>query len=459
MNQLTTRPEDLALNGGPKAVDSFEAKGELKIGVEEFLELADLWHVSEKGKEEIRSILEREAESRLPWLVRYYGEPGKSRVKQLEALCAELLEVPYALAVNSGTSALNAAYVAAEIGPGDEVIVPGYTFFATAAEVVAAKAIPVIAEVDESLTIDPTDLERKITPRTKAIVPVHMIGTCCDMDPIMEVARKHDLLVIEDVAQACGAKYKGKRLGTFGHLGCFSISSYKVTGGGEGGLVVTSDEWLYMRAQSHHDTAACWRPDRYARERQPGELFCGQNYRMSELEGAVDLPQFKKMNAQLARWNAAKRGVVNALKHFKGVTPQAVRDYDGEIGNSLVFFALDPPMAVKIAEALNAEGVGCYTRGGKGARDWHLYAYWEHILEQKTATDEGCPFTCPYYEGPLPDYSPDMCPRTIDLLDRAVFIGVDQWWTPSDSAKVAAGINKVLGAFCEVEDRPAGWVS
>ena len=199
---------------------------------------------------------------------------------------------------------------------------PAYTFYATAAAVVAAKGIPVIAEINDTMTIDPEDVERKITPRTKAIVPVHMVGCAADMDAIMAIARRHNLMVIEDNAQACGGKYKGRYLGTIGDLGCFSLSCYKVVGAGEAGLVLTDDEYLYTRAASQHDTAACWRPDRYAKERMPGELFCGENYRMSELEGALNLVQIGRMEEQAGQYNANYRRVLAGLDEFAKTKPR-----------------------------------------------------------------------------------------------------------------------------------------
>ena len=452
-----TQENELALNGGPKTLETFEGQGEPKIGIEEFMVLAEMWGLSQDARDRIHEIVANEDLGNGPWLTRYYNPSGESKVKELETLAQELLGAKYVLAVHSGTSALETAYVACEVGPGTEVIVPGYTFFATAAAVVSAKAIPVIAEIDESMTLDPEDVERKITPRTKAIVPVHMVGTCANMEAIMDIAERHGVKVIEDTAQACGASFKGQRLGTFGAAGCFSISSYKVIGGGEGGLVTTNDEFTYIRAQNHHDTGACWRPDRYAKEQRAGELFCATNYRMSELEGAVDLIQFQKMDALIARFRAAKGRVLADLKRFKGITPQRVNDYDGEIGNTLIFFAPSAEEAEKVSETISAEGVGAYSRGGATARDWHIYKYWEHILEQKAATKEGCPFTCPYYEAALPEYSEDMCPQTIELLSRAVFIRTSQWWTENDCELVAKAINKALGAFYEAESDERGW--
>lgn len=455
MTMKDTTADTLAINGGPKAVSHYEGAGEPKIGIAEFMELADTWGFSEDTKGAILRAVEKDSiES--PMLSRYYN-PKPSKVKALEDLVAELFDIPHVLAVNSGTSALNTAYVAAGLGPGHEVIVPAYTFFATVAEVVTARAIPVIAEVDESLTIDPKDVERKITPRTKAIAPVHMIGTCADMDAIMDIARRHNLMVIEDTAQACGGTYKGKRLGTIGDFGCFSISSYKITGGGEAGLVMTKDRLLHTRAQNNHDTGACWRPDRYAVEQEAGELFCGYNYKLSELEGAVCLAQMRKMPAQVKRWQTVKRRIVSQLGDFQGVTPQQVRDADGEVGYNLVFFAPDAESAETAASALSAEGVGAGTRGGKTSRDWHIYAYWQHILEKKSASPDGCPWTCEKNAPFVPNYTADMCPRTLDLLGRAVFIAVNQWWTPTDCDNVAVGLNKVLGAFFGKASEKVGW--
>jgi len=211
--------------------------------------------------------------------------------------------------------------------------------------------------------------------------------------------------------------------------------------------VLTHDHHLYIRAQNNHDTGACWRPDRYAVEQEEGELFAGYNYKLSELEGSVNLPQLRKMPDQVKRWQKVKRQIVRQLNHFEGVTPQQVRDPDGEVGYNLIYFAPDGPTAEATAEALNAEGIGAHTRGGKTARDWHIFAYWQHIMERKSATPDGCPWTCEKNAGLGQDYSPDMCPRALDLLGRAVFIGVNQWWTENDCDRVAAGINKVLGAF------------
>jgi len=433
---------ELALHGGPKAVPRYTGNARPKIGADEFLALADLWGYSTKTQAAIGRAVARERDLPSPHLARYYN-PRPSRVTELEAYAQKLFGVKHALAVNCGTSALNCAYIASGIGPGDEVIVPAYTFLATATAVVTAKAMPVIAEVDDSLTLDPEDVERRITPRTKAIAPVHMTGNCCDMGRILRIARKHKLLVIEDNAQACGGRYRGRFLGTMGDIGCFSISSFKITGGGEGGMVLTNNARTFARAQNQHDTGGCWRPDRYAEERFPGELFVGENYRMSELDGTVNLVQLRKTAAQARRYNTNYRRILAKLDKHLGVVPRRSNDPRGDVGYLLALFAKDPATAARIVQALQAEGVGCYGRGTAQPRDWHIAAYWEQIIERKSASREGCPFTCPYRQAPLPAYSPDMCPRTLDLLNRAIFVGVNQWWNAEDCLGVAKAINKV----------------
>ncbi|HPS53291.1 MAG TPA: aminotransferase class V-fold PLP-dependent enzyme [Phycisphaerae bacterium] len=439
---MANEKNKLAINGGEKAVPGYEGINHPKIGIEEFMELVDTWGYSVNVKNEIRRLVETERDIPEPHLARYY-HPKQSKVALLEEYAKNFFGTKHALAVNSGTSALIAAYIGAGIGPGDEVIVPGYTFFATVSAVVVARAIPVIAEIDETMTLDPEDVERKITPQTKAIVPVHIAGHACNMDAIMEIARKHNIKVIEDTAQACGGMYKGRRLGSIGDAGCFSLSTWKITGAGEGGMVITNDDMTYIKAQGQHDTAACWRPDRFGKERMPGELFCGENYRMSELEGSVIYVQMQKSGAQFERYNTNMRRIASQIGKYDRIKLRPSNDINGDVGYILTLLPQTPGAATELATALAAEGVPAGARGTKVSRDWHVYAFWEQILQQKTATPEGCPFTCPLYKGMLPKYSQDMCPRTMDIFDRAVNIAVNQWWTPRDCDNIAAAINKV----------------
>lgn len=445
----------LAINGGPKAIDNFEGKGNPKIGHEELLEMADTWGYPKEIIEKIKDIIKDVDIG--PSLV-HFNNP-ESKVTEMENFVRKLFDIKNVMGVSSGTAALHTAYVACDIGCGDEVIVPGYTFAATAMAVVVARGVPVWCEIDESMTIDPKDIEKKITPRTKAIAPVHMSGYVCNMSAIMDIAKQHNLLVIEDCAQSCGARFKGKRVGTIGNIGCFSISSYKVTGGGESGLVMTDDDKLFARAQGWAEAGGLWRPDRFAPARWKGELFSGLNYRMSELEGTIELVQFRKMEAQLDRWRKNKKLIMANLPVYNEIKPRVIHDIDGEMGHSIGFFASTPKEAEEISSALSAEGVGAGTRGTSTRPDWHYYQYMEMILNKVPATSDGCPWDCPKAgEAAKINYYFDMCPRTIDLTSRHVSVGVNQWWTEEDCKKVAQAMTKVFDAYYTRSTKFTNWL-
>lgn len=449
--------DTLAIDGGAQAIEGFEGEGQPKLGSEEFLELADTWGYSEETIERIREVIEAADLNGGPYLVRYKPE---SKVSQLELAAERLFDVNHALAVTSGTAALHTAYVAADVGCGDEVIVPGYTFAATAMAVVVARGIPVWCEIDESMTIDPIDLERKITPRTKAIAPVHMNGRVCNMDAVLDIAQRHGVQVVEDCAQACGASFRGQRVGTIGDLGCFSISAYKTTGGGEGGMVITNDDALYARALQWSEGGGLWRPIRCEPPRWEGELFCGLNYRMSELEGTVLLVQFRKMDSQLKRWRANKRYILDALPAYRELTPQVIHDIEGEMGHTIGFFPETAKESERVVAALRAEGLDAGTRGQNPSSDWHYYQHIDMILQKMPATSDGCPWECPKNaEAASIAYSPDMCPRTVDLTTRHVTVRVDQWWAERDCKQVIAALTKVFDAFYTRDSRYESWLA
>ena len=249
------------------------------------------------GEEERRHVAEV---METGYLSRYGSESDprfKHKVVTLERLFAERSSVKHALAVNGGTGALMASLVALGVGPGVEVLVPGYTFVASISAVLAVGGVPVLAEIDESLTMDPRDLEAKITPRTKVIMPVHMLGNPSDMDAIMEIARKHKLLVLEDCCQALGATYKGKAIGTYGDIGAFSLNINKTITSGDGGIVITNNTALYERAFGYHDQGH--KPLRMGLEIGKRSIL-GINLRMNELSGAFALGQLEKLDRILA---------------------------------------------------------------------------------------------------------------------------------------------------------------
>lgn len=423
---------DLAINGGPMAKTTPNLPmfpGGLEIG--------------EPEEKQVLEVLRRK------YLFRYYGpEEFPSKVAEFEQRFASRMGAKHCLAVNSCTSALISALVACGVGPGHEVIVNGYTFFASCAAIVAAKAIPVVCEIDDSLTMDPDDLERKITPHTKAVVCVHMRGAPCDMDRIVAICKKHNLRLIEDVAQACGGSYKGKMLGTFGDVGCFSFQYHKIITAGEGGACVTDDEKTYERMMGYHDTAACWRPTRFADERYAGELFCGVNYRMNEISGALMLAQLDRLDGFLAQMRAHKKRIKDQISDLKGIRFRKLNDEAGDTAICLMFFVEDGSKLRRFVEALNAEGVGASASFDKGIPDWHIYYHWKHVIEKKTPTPEGCPYTCPHYKGDAPArYSAEMCPKTTELLSQSVHINIPPQMTTQDCDMIAAGIRKCAEAL------------
>jgi 8-amino-3,8-dideoxy-alpha-D-manno-octulosonate transaminase len=425
--------DKLAIHGGAKAKTTPNYPmypGGMEIGEEE--------------KKQVMEVLDRK------YLFRYYGpEEYPSKVREFEQAFASKVGSKYALAVNSCTSALITALVACGVGPGDEVIVPGYTFFASCAAIVAAKAIPVIAEVDETLTLDPDDVEKKITPSTKAIIPVHMRGVPCNMDRIMSIARKHHLKVIEDVAQAAGGTYHGQYLGTIGDCGCFSFQYHKIITAGEGGMVVTNDQRLYDRCMGYHDTAACWRPDRFAEQRYEGELFCGVNFRMSELTGAVMLAQLGKLDSLLGLMRRNQERITRQIETIPGIKIRPVNDPEGDVSICLIFYLEDKGKVQPFVEALKAEGINAAGVFNAGIPDWHIYAHWKHVLEKQTPTPEGCPWTCPYHTGDPVEYSVDMCPKTLEYLSRVIHLDIPALMTVEDCDMVAKGIQKVAAASAE----------
>jgi 8-amino-3,8-dideoxy-alpha-D-manno-octulosonate transaminase len=414
-----------------------------KIHKEELMEVLDLWTFAPGVKKKVSALIEKHAdELEGPHLFRYYN-PRPSKVEKAEKAFAKYIGVGHVLAVNSCTSALIAALRALGVGMGDEVIVPAYTFFASAAVIGACNAIPVIVDVDDTLTIDPEDLKKRITKRTRAIIAVHMRGMPAQMDEIMAVAGKHKVPVIEDVAQAAGGSYKGKPLGSIGTMGCFSFDYYKILNSGEGGFVTTNDKWLHTRAQSWHDCAACWRPDRFASERRDGELFCGENYRMSELQGAVALAQIRKAGRFLRGYRAAKKRIARKLRLPEGVTLQRVADPDGDAGICLILFMPDVKSTKRALKQMQAEGVPAGGIYDHKVKDWHIYVHWDHILQKKSVARDGLPWAG-VPASKLPKYSKTMCPQATDLLSRAIMVDIHWEYSKEDCDRIANGINKVL---------------
>jgi len=373
----------------------------------------------EVGPEELEA-LARVIESKN--LFRYYGVgEGPDEVLSFEREFAERMGAKHALCVNAGSSALICALIGAGVGEGDEVIVPAYTWNATPNAVLATRALPVLAEVDESLTLDPADVERRITPRTRAILPVHMRGAPAAMDELVAIAKKHDLVLIEDVCQSAGAAYRGQGLGTFGDAGAFSLQFNKIITTGEGGVMITDRDDLLDIALDVHDCANSVR-------RGVGlPRFAGYNFRASELTGAMARVQLTRLDGLLERMRANHARLSAELSGLPGLTLRRPNDEDGDAGIALIAFADNAAHAADAVAALNAEGVLAMQIYSPATPDLHVYPYWAPVLTALEAAGA----------------EPPDCPRTLDLLERTIHVDVSPLCEEQDLDEIAFAFEKV----------------
>ncbi len=346
-------------------------------------------------------------------LIRY--NDGGRFAERAEAMLAEMMQTKHVLLTNSGTSALSAALAAAGIGPGDEVIVPAYTWMATAAAVALVGAVPILADIDETLTLDPADIERKITPYTRAIIPVHMVSRPCNMDAIMALAEPHRLVVIEDAAQAAGVTYKGRRLGTIGAAGIFSFNRYKNVNIGEGGALLTQSDKIFARARHYHDLGASIRGHE---ETYNEPAFVSGNLRVSEIDGAMLLPQLKKLDGVIRKRQAVCRALIAAFEagelKARGVRISPHHDADSTASFCLTFE--------------DAEQAIAFTERGWAVRlldsSKHIYTNWDPIMAQRSQHPKLNAWA--WAQRPI-EYHEDMCARTLDILGRTcrITLGID----------------------------------
>ena len=337
-----------------------------------------------------------------------------NETEQAENEMKELFGVKNALTMTSGMAALVSGLTALGIGPGNQVIVPAYTYIATAMAVVAVGAIPVIAECDETLTIDPEDVKRKITPATKAIIPVHIQGFPCNMDAICAIAKEHDLKIVEDACQADGGKYHGKRLGTIGDAGALSFNQYKLISTGEGGALLTNDNLLYQRALIYHDSSAVAFFGDQLKDVQE-KMFCGVEYRTNEIQSAMLREQLKRMDSMIDSLRIIKKRVMDELEGEYRFIPS--NDIEGDLATTVAFAFDTPEKANKFAEA---KGGVVPINTGK-----HIYKYWTAIMEKRGAYNPLMdPFKMEANRGIIPDYTEDMCPKTLEILSRTVYVGI-----------------------------------
>jgi len=355
-------------------------------------------------------------------LFRYGFEPARQghwKARSFEDLLAKRLDTAYCHLCASGTAALVTALAACGIGAGDEVIVPPFTFIATIEAVLAAGAVPVFSEIDETLCLDPQELKNVITSRTRAVLLVHMCGSMACINEIGQVCEQHDLILIEDACQSIGGSFNGKALGTFGKAGCFSFDPVKTVTCGEGGAIVTDDSTVYTHADAFTDHGHDHKGDDRGLE---AHLILGTNYRISELNAAVGIAQLRKLDMMIAKQRQTKKTIKDALSQSDKITFRHIPDPNGDTATFLSFFLPDESAALTAVKKFGEAGVdGCFNWY---ANNWHYIRHWDHLKQWRTAAElpsksvEHCP-----------DYQNLTLPQSDDIMRRAISMQIKLAWT------------------------------
>ena len=387
---------------------------------------------NETEKREILEVLE----SKRPF--RWWKQGSKAL--EFEQAYAAHIGVRFAIGVTSGTTALAAALAALEIGPGDEVILPAWTWYADYDTIVLAGALPVFAEVDTSLNIDPNDIEARITPRTKAIIAVSLQGCPADMDPVLEIARKHKLRVLEDFSQCVGGRYHGKYLGSMGDIGISSFQESKTITAGEGGAVVTNDPILFERAVRAHDVGSIRSP--YRENLGGGKIpgFAASNYRMNEFTGAILKAQEQDLDTICAALRGNARKVREGIADLPGLKMRKTPDVEGDLGVTIFLDHGTKERRDHFLRAVRAEGIAASPPGGS------VILPMDERVENKVTVHPDWPsFNTP--QGKAIRYGRESCPQTIDAQQRLGGVILDPNFTDEDINDIVKAIRKVFLAM------------
>jgi dTDP-4-amino-4,6-dideoxygalactose transaminase len=388
----------------------------------------------EIGEAEIAAVARVIRERKL-W--RYSDAAGApTETTRAEQEWAARIGVRHGLAVSTGTAALISGLVGLGIEPGAEVMVPGYTFVSTALAPLAVGAVPVLAEVDASLTLDPADVAKKLSPRTRAIIPVHMLGHLADLEPILALARPKGVKVLEDACQCDGGSYRGLRAGRHGEAGAFSFNCFKVLTAGEGGMLVTDDELVHHRARIYHDTGCAWWPG-------GGEAkvpyFAGVNYRMDEIRAAILRVQLERLEGILEGLRRRWRRLRELLDGAPGIEFAPVNDADGQCGATLLLRVEDRARAQAFAAAARERKLPVALPYDSGR---HVYSNWEVLMQRRGAFHPALDPLLIFEAGRAQRYAPDMLPRTLEHLARTVQVNIALRWTEEELSSAASGLRE-----------------
>lgn len=406
--------QDLALYGGPR------------VKVQPFQQGK---RYGERELQELREALEQNT------LFYAFGQ----KTRRFEQAFAELYGVSHCIATSSGSAALHVAIGALEIGVGDEVITSPITDMGSLIGILLQNAVPIFADVHpHTYNITAETIEPRITEKTRAIMVVHLAGNPCDMDPILKLADKYGLWVIEDCAQAYLTRYKGKLVGTLGHVGCFSLNDFKHISAGDAGLLITQDASLARRARLFSDKYY----DREAGGRNPERL--GMNYRISELQSAVGLAQLERLPWICERRNQIGEAITAGIQGLPGVYPHEVTP-----GGYCTFWfyllrirAEEAGVDAKtFAEALQAEGIPAYY----GYIQNPIYL-WPFLKERRIYPNFNWPEDFPQYGRPL-RYHEGLCPTAEEVLRTCIQIRLSEFYSDRDVQDIVAAVRKVSEAF------------
>lgn len=404
------------------------------------------WHGAHYyGKEELDAV-SKVIESKSPF--RYYGFDLQHNVDKLEKEFAEYIGTKYALGVASGTSALQVALGAMEIGPGDEVLLPGYFWVATVGAVVRSGAIPVLVDCDDSFSLDPDKLEAKITERTKAVIVVHMGGVIGNIEKIVQIAKKNKLKVLEDCAQAAGASQFGRMAGSFGDMAIYSFQANKHMTSGEGGMLVTDDEILFKRSFAIHDLGYPRNDEGRLEFDIPEYQLWGIGARMSEITGAVARAQLRKLDTICCNMRNSKNRIIDAVSDIEGMTSRLVSDRAGDAGSFLMLTFEQRKTSLEFIKKLRELGIVADKDGMYPIHmdDWGLHLYYNvPSLVNKCGISKVSTWELAENAASQVEYTKGTCPNLDSLADRTVIICIAAVLTVNDTNDIIAGIRKTVG--------------
>ena len=363
---------------------------------------------------------------------------GIWKAKEFEAEVAKLVGAKHAHAVSSGSTAVSCALAAAGIGAGDEVIVPPFTYIASVEAVIFAGALPVFAEIDETLCLSAEGIKKAITPKTKAVLLVHMCGQMAQMDEIMAVIKEHNLVLVEDAGQAMAASFKGTSTGLFGATGCYSFDFFKIATAGEGGVFVTNSEETYKLADNYSDHGHSHLGNNRGMETHP---VLGFNYRISELHAAIGLVQTRRVPMIRENNNRIKSKMMQELGKINGVTFATIPDPNGDSATFLNMMLPNTELAQKVVDSFNANGIAGFNYWYTNM--YHFINQWEHIKEGKVAAKTNIQLL-----GAPQDYQNLHLPKTQETIGRLISFGIKASWTDEELdnllSKMSASIKEVL---------------